>query len=627
MDTLKYYEKQETVDVFAEIGFGTEKELSFPLHRLESSKATKEFFQNHITNTFLQFYQKGCFKKPVDGRCLANFPNSRFHNIDFRQTLKGECDKVIRDICEVYGMFSNWEELNLFFSKIKEDIQTAKNNLVKSFLQNITKQENKNKKAKPWPDAPDGETMGQRYTRLNIEMDEQKLNTEQRIDYIAEKLPQMMAENVKRVLDSHTQEYLTAHASALAEYLNNYDKWTSEIIFNLYQLASTLPKEKEKERSLYYWIHYMVSLKKELIKPLNFIGNPLEHYDEVLTYLDPFCDPITFLKLLNHSMMMETESNYFKEHNTLPYYQYRLEKMIKKTDPSIQPSLNEAVRHHLLSMRIYKKGAERRILEKMSGLMDLFFIVRLFENFKVVPNQPSGPITRVIAYVGSAHVERIEKVLRAWAEKSRAIEYTDHNSYVTRIEDSRLNNIGNLAQCITIPLQEIHQQAPTTENNPYGSSLVLPETLNYADIDRHPASFVNESRKYIVKNKLQLLNIDIDISIKENKKRYEMYLKLPMYAAARFNTLLDRANGDGEKVKNLFELLDNNNVQELTEMIDAMALSEGLEFSFGKKKAKKSAKKAKKSVKKAKKSVKKAKKSVKKTKKSVKNAKKSVKKI
>ena len=360
-------------------------------------------------------------------------------------------------------------------------------------------------------------------------------------------------------------------------------------------------------------------MKKDVITPRKFSGSPLEHYEEVLTYLEPFCDSITFLKLLNISMMREMEIDYVKTYETLPYYQYKLEKMIRKTDPVIQVSLSDLVNRHLQSIRNVKDGALERTLNKTSALLDLFFIVRLFENFTVVPNQPSGPITRVIAYVGVAHVDRIERVLRSWA-KSRVITYKDHKPYITPLNGKPIS-IFNIAQCITIPLQVVHRQSPETEKNPYGSSLVLPESLEYVDIDRRPAIYLDESRKYVI-DELQLLNIDMNMAVDKNKKRYETYLSLPMYSQSRFNTLLSMYKDESES---LFELLDNNH-EDIPQLIDALSLSGGLEFTFGKKKTKKSAKKTKKSAKKTKKSAKKTKKSVKKTKKSVKKTKKSVKK-
>jgi hypothetical protein len=289
--------------------------------------------------------------------------------------------------------------------------------------------------------------------------------------------------------------------------------------------------------------------------------------------------------------------------------------MIKKTDPSIQPSLSKSVNYHLQSIRNIKEGAMERTLDKTSALLDLFFIVRLFENFTVIPNQPSGPITRVIAYVGVAHVGRIEKVLKNWARNSDGVvTYKDQNSYVTPLNGKAVS-LFNIAQCITIPLQVVHRQSPETETNPYGSSLVLPESLEYVDIDRRPAIYRDESRKYVIDDKLQLLNIDMDMSVDKNKKRYQRYLSLPMYLQSRFNTLLERTKQDGGS-ENIFELLDNKK-EDIPELMDAIELS----FSFGgKKKTKKSVKKAKKSVKKNKKSVKKNKKSVKKNKKSVKKS-------
>jgi hypothetical protein len=74
-DTLKYYNgvnPDETIDIFAEIGFGSTGIFRFPTKNTDG----------HIFNTFMEFYQDGCFSRPVDGRCLANFPNTRFHNID-----------------------------------------------------------------------------------------------------------------------------------------------------------------------------------------------------------------------------------------------------------------------------------------------------------------------------------------------------------------------------------------------------------------------------------------------------------------------------------------------------------------------------------------------------------------
>ena len=93
------------IDVFLEVGYGSvlldvndieqfSKKESEP-RRLENNIYI-ESFQNYFVNS------ADCFVSPRRPTCEKRYPNARFHNIDFRDTLRSECIELLTHIKFTY---------------------------------------------------------------------------------------------------------------------------------------------------------------------------------------------------------------------------------------------------------------------------------------------------------------------------------------------------------------------------------------------------------------------------------------------------------------------------------------------------------------------------------------------
>jgi len=223
-------------------------------------------------------------------------------------------------------------------------------------------------------------------------------------------------------------------------------------------------------------------------------------------------------------------------------------------------------------------------IERTSVLLDIFFVIRLFENFKKDEYQPSESITRVIAYVGAAHVDNIIRLLKSvipgklisTGKFSSPFEGEDNGFVPDFSKDSVYG-----AQCIKIPLQI------------NGSVFILPEKidqkLDEIDIKRSYAVggdyLLNTIQKYPLIQRYRLLETDIEIS----DKAFQNYLSLPRYVQVQINQILIRLKDKKSDVPiDIISMLNNEEFDKdsVVEIIPAIHMS--IDFAFKKKTVKKS---------------------------------------
>ena len=335
--------------------------------------------------------------------------------------------------------------------------------------------------------------------------------------------------------------------------------------------------------------------------------------------MKPF-DGESFDILYRESMLSE---DILYKYGRVPYYQYKLNNMIKKTHPSLHAPLEKMLAETFTKMKDEKQRTNNYIAD-MSAMLDLFFVIRLFENFAQVPDQPSGPNNRVIAYVGAAHVPNIIKLLKMTGVDmfSPGKFYTTENgeAVITPFDENIKIDLRN-SQCIKIPLQEVQIDGK--------SALILPEKIvplgDYDILEYRKGVNARDSPKVypILKPKLLNTNDKLVGEITEDSEIYQKYIRLSRNLQKRINQLLTLTKDDPGKHRTVLELLKGD--RPITEiLLDETQRA----FAFRakrSKKAKKSVKKSRKSKKSVKKSSRKAKKSAKKTRKS-KKVKKSAKK-
>lgn len=106
--TLKYY-KNNNIDIYYEFALGSNR-----VH-----------FRNTYIGYFHRFFsKKGCFYHPRDVQCELEYPNARFHSVDFRATLKQQVDEKIKqtgktNISEIKE--SIFQEIMPFINKYEQE--------------------------------------------------------------------------------------------------------------------------------------------------------------------------------------------------------------------------------------------------------------------------------------------------------------------------------------------------------------------------------------------------------------------------------------------------------------------------------------------------------------------------
>lgn len=617
-NTLRYFQDKEQIDFFAEIGFGSEKENTFVKDTPTDAA--------HIFFTFTQFFQKGCFKQPVDGRCLANFPNSRFHNIDFRQTLQYECKKEFANVSRQLDMgdlFTIPKEVVDIFVKLDRAISEDKKRVANRFLEklkssvHIDKDKNGNPRS-----AKDGQPK----TKEEIAADFGKYNSiiekvggisteSQFVNYVIESIsPTMSARIISTQIEEIKPEF-APHEDSFKTYLEGYPGRLG-IIADAIQ--SILADQTEKRRSILCWVHFLLSIQLIFVNNLvrKVCENPLESYGSILKFfMKPF-NGESFDIIYRESMLYE-DRIYLFTYGRVPYYQYKFNNMIKKTHPSLHKPLQKMLMETIAKMKDMNQRTNNYIAD-MSAMLDIFFVIRLFENFAQVPEQPSGPINRMIAYVGAAHVPNIIKLLKMEGVEmySPGKFYTTKNgtAMIAPFDENLKIDLSN-SQCIKIPLQEVQIDGK--------SALILPEKIvplgAYDYIEYKGGVNSKDSPKVYPNIKRKLLNTNDELlgemgDITEDSEIYQKYLTLSRNLQKRINQLLTLTANNRDKHTAVLALLTPSNTKPITEvLLDETA------FAF---RAKRSARKLKsKSSKKTKKSrktnkSKKTKKSLKKTKKS-----------
>jgi hypothetical protein len=572
-NTLRYF---KDIDFFAEIGFGSEKENTF----------TKETPTDtaHIFFTFTTFFQKGCFKQPVDGRCLANFPNSRFHNIDFRQTLQYECKKEFANVSRELGMgdlFTIPKEVVNIFLKLDHAISERKKTVVKRFLEKlkITDIAKYNQIIK---NAGEINSVSQfnNYVIDSCNLDEEKI--------------------ISPAFEQIRPEFAHHEAGFKKLFLEEYPDRLETILDSIEMIYTTEPNEKRS--SILRWVHFLLSIQLTYVRRFLEEGkvyqNPLGYYTTILKFfMKPF-DGESFDILYRESML--SEDIYLYKYGRAPYYQYKFNNMIKKTDHSLHAPLEKMLKATFAKMKDVNQRTGNYIAD-MSAMLDLFFIIRLFENFAQVPDQPSGPINRVIAYVGAAHVPNIIKLLKMTGVDmfSPGKFYTTENgiAMIAPFDENIKIDLSN-SQCIKIPLQEVQIDGQ--------SALILPEEIHplgdYDILEYRKGVNARDSPKVypILKPKLLNTNDKLVGEITEDSEIYQKYIRLSRNLQKRINQLLTLTKDDPGKHRTVLELLKGD--RPITEiLLDETQRA----FAFRAKRSKK----AKKSVKKSRKSKKSVKKS------------------
>lgn len=590
-NTLRYF---KDIDFFAEIGFGSEKENTFVTDTPTDAA--------HIFFTFTQFFQKGCFKQPVDGRCLANFPNSRFHNIDFRQTLQYECKKEFANASRKLDMgdlFTIPKEVVDIFVKLDRAISERKKTVVKRSLEKL-KISDIAKYNQIIKNAGEINSVSQfnNYVIESCKLDEEKI--------------------ISPVFEEITPEF-APHEAGFKSFLKEYPNRLETILDAIETIYTMEPNEKRS--SILRWVHFLLSIQLTYVKRFLEEGiyqNPLGYYTTILKFfMKPF-DGESFDILYRESMLSEDiDDIYLYKYGRAPYYQYKFNNMIKKTDPSLHAPLQKMLEAAIAKMKDVKQRTDNYIAD-MSAMLDLFFVIRLFENFAQVPDQPSGPINRVIAYVGAAHVPNIIKLLKMTGVNmsSPGKFYTTENgtAMISPFDENIKIDLSN-SQCIKIPLQEVQIDGK--------SALILPEEIHplgdYDNLEYRKGVNSRDSPKVYPILKPKLLNTNDKLlgemgEITEDSEIYQKYIRLSRNLQKRINQLLTLTKDDQGKHHTVLELLKGD--RPITEIL----LDETQKaFAFRakrSKKAKKSVKKSRKSKKSVKKSSRKAKKSAKKTRKS-----------
>ena len=610
-NTLRYF--QDT-DFFAEIGFGSEKENTFVK---ETPTDTA-----HIFFTFTQFFQKGCFKQPVDGRCLANFPNSRFHNIDFRQTLQYECKKEFASVSrqlEMADLFTIPKEVVNIFLKLDHAILEDKKRVANRFLEKLKSSVRIHK---------DSAKDGQPKTKEEIDADIKKYNNiikeaegisteSQFVNYVIGVI-ERTSPILERIISTQIQQIIPEFAPHEDSFKLHLEEYPGRLALILEAIETIYMEQPAKRSSILCWVHFLLSIQMIFVTKLveKVCENPLQSYAIILKFfMKPF-DGESFDILYRESMFYE--DIYLYKYGRAPYYQYKFNNMIKKTDPSLHAPLQKMLTETFTKMKDKEQRTNNYIAD-MSAMLDLFFIIRLFENFAQVPDQPSGPINHVIAYVGAAHVPNIIKLLKMTGLEmfSPGKFYTTENgtAMIAPFDENEKIDLSN-SQCIKIPLQEVQIDGQ--------SAFILPEKIvsleNYDILEYRKGVNARDSPKVypILKPKLLNTNDKLVGEITEDSEIYQKYLTLSRNLQKRINQLLTLTKDDPGKHRTVLELLKGD--RPITEiLLDETQRA----FAFRAKRSKKAKKSVKKS-RKAKKSVKKsrkAKKSVKKSKKVKKSAK------
>jgi len=116
--TLKYNEhkedkeedKEDKIEIYYELGLGN----------------TRLHVHNTYIAQFLRFFnKKGCFYQPRDVQCEIEYPNARFHSIDYRETIKIKINNKIKKMPEMYDISTIknliFEEMIPFLQKYQRE--------------------------------------------------------------------------------------------------------------------------------------------------------------------------------------------------------------------------------------------------------------------------------------------------------------------------------------------------------------------------------------------------------------------------------------------------------------------------------------------------------------------------
>ena len=94
-----------TIDVFLEVGYGSvlldDNDIEqFSKKEREPRRLNNNFYIDSFENYFVN--SADCFVSPRQPTCSERYPNARFHNIDFRDTLRSECIELLTHIKFTY---------------------------------------------------------------------------------------------------------------------------------------------------------------------------------------------------------------------------------------------------------------------------------------------------------------------------------------------------------------------------------------------------------------------------------------------------------------------------------------------------------------------------------------------
>lgn len=604
-NTLNFFrERDQTVDMFAEIGFGSEQKNTFS--SLINGVYTRDSRQRrHIDFLFERYYQKGCFKQPVDGECLRNFRNTRFHNIDFRQTLQFECRKILSQLCisnpndrtEVRQFFMLDPEVKRIFNELDENIARGKDAAFTDYRNTLSLEE---------------------YRRMMSVLNTPNIDIERAKDNILGPATlARIATEARAGIDAVFEE----HRWKIGQYLEEYPGWNAILLRDLLRISRDRTK-LEKERSIASWVHFLLTIKFRNVMDQahipQILAEPLVFYKKFMNlFMDPIGEGLIFYNWLDESIKIENRYGYVDKYQRVPYYQYKLENMIRKTSEPFQPDQplqEDQLRTARLSAIVTEKlhnlrqPSDENFIVRTSILLDLFFVIRLFENFNQGrQGQVDGPIRRVIAYVGAAHVQSIIDLLIETVAFIQPTTKAGFNNAILRSSGAFSSPIDDQGrglkairkfneatiyemQCIRMPLQI------------NGETLILPQNV-IGNVTEKDAKIYATAMGYLEKSPVMYPPATpLDTEERISEEAYQNYLQLSDEVKQQFKDIL---RIEPASHREIIALLNHPRPAEvITERRQR--------FGFGKKRDKKNKKSVKKSTK-VKKSVNR-KKSVKKSK-------------
>lgn len=602
-NTIQHYKnKNETIDVFFERGFGSlESQFGsideYPYHKEDMS---------YIEYTYRRFEKDGCFHRPRDARCKKKYSNARFHSIDFRQTLHADILNFLKEFGIEFRLNDENEEI---IEQMKEWYnlfeETKYKELDKLIQKNMT--ELKSMSSRQEQEA---------YIRSK--------NNEGKL-YSIDELKKIQDDVETNLLRNVTAEYASLLQKNLGKMLIDYRETLQKMLEMLILITSSVGMS-EKNKHLANWILYLFQNflfgdANDLIDKLLFSNIPvillqLRNINFFINFFKPIQNSTNFLGLLFYSI--KKYDSIKNKPKVRPYYEYLLLHSAEKSDPDIKDALIKYLNDvQFKAMKIEPKNPSGRefmsydyinrllnsdlAIDGTALFLDIYTLIRIIK---------TSEISKVIEYIGAFHVFNQEALLKS-LEKVGIITDLFFTKIVNapKYPEVKKDDVFTADQCIKINLRK------------KGDIFFLPFELfdvsrgfvpGYTTTEhgsRPIARKMNKQRyssdefvslgEYLQYKKMDEDQQQLYLDIRElvDKEMIENFIKGFVFAIKKFGM---------DRVSHVFSEIDSDTFIGIMATSDESSITEIMNpsFSFRRKRSKKS----KKSIKRTKKSIKRAKK-------------------